>query len=56
MKIKPKTEYESKSVIHISLHLYTLLPEDIRANNPKKFGKINYEHLRLYWDPSKIPY
>ena len=56
MIIKPNTEYLSKSVIHRSLHLYRLLPESIRSSNPKKFGRIIYEHLRLNWDPQKIPY
>ena len=56
MEIKPNSEYLSKTLLHCSLHLYRLSPEAIISLNPKKFSKKIYEHLRMNWDPQKIPY
>ena len=56
LKIKPNSEYLSKSVMQRSVHLYRLLPENYRIMNPKKFSKNICEHLRLNWDPQNIPY
>ena len=56
LKVKPKSEYLAKSIMHCSVHLYRLIPEHYRSMNPKKFGKNIGEYLRINWDPHNIPH
>ena len=54
-KIFTKSEFLKRSIILKAVHLYSLLPDNLRVLNPKKLNKAIFEYIRPNWEPFVIP-